>query len=135
MFSKNVQNGTKMLMDPLKEAVNKKKGNTSETDDAQDKIDNPDNVLLGRNWLRIDMTRIKFWNGEDKKCVPVIYQSPKWYPLVYDMNEEVQGKILLSYMLYKEEYSPQVENMMPRDLIPDGIRIKLALRTVGLRNC
>lgn len=113
-----------MLLDPLQKVVDEAMSTTGESD-----------VLLGRNWLRIDMTRIKFWKGKDKKCVPVIYQSPKWYPLVYDMNEEVQGKILLSYMLYREEYSPQVEDMMPRDLVPNGMRIKLALRTVGLRNC
>jgi hypothetical protein len=112
-----------MLFDPLQKDVDEAMSTTGESD-----------VLLGRNWLRIDMTRIKFWKGKNKKCVPVIYQSPKWYPLVYDMNEEVQGKILLSYMLYREEYSPQVEDMMPRDLVPNGMRIKLALRTVGLRN-
>jgi hypothetical protein len=63
--------------------------------------------------------------------VDVYYRKPKWYNIIYDVTEEHQGQLLLSYALIKKEEA----HLVPvEDIYPRGQVTKLNFFCIGLRN-
>lgn len=65
-------------------------------------------TLLGRYWLDLDVSRLKRFKKE-RGSIEIIYKEPKWVPLVYDKDQEAQGKLLMSYALIPKEDIEEVE--------------------------
>jgi hypothetical protein len=63
--------------------------------------------------------------------VEMIYKKPKWWNVVYDGVDEVQGKLLFGYVLIKKEDAYKVP-MEP--LYPECTPQKVHIFVVGLRD-
>ena len=61
----------------------------------------------------------------------IIYSKPKWIPIIYDKNQEVKGKILLSYCMIKKEDAEHVEN---GSIFPKGEFKPMTIFNIGVRN-
>lgn len=48
-------------------------------------------VLIGRIWITLEPNSILFQSSVDTKPVEMYYRKPKWYNIMYDATDEVQG--------------------------------------------
>lgn len=65
------------------------------------------------------------------EMVEMIYGKPKWWNVVYDGVDEVQGKLLFGYVLIKKEDAQKVPF---EPLYPECSKQKLHIFVVGLRD-
>lgn len=61
----------------------------------------------------------------------VYYKKPKWYNIIYDATDEVQGQLLLSYVLVRKE---QAEHVPLEKIYPASAKTRLHFFCIGLRN-
>jgi Ca2+-dependent lipid-binding protein len=47
--------------------------------------------LIGRVWITLEPNLIAFQSAPDQPTVDVFYRKPKWYNIIYDATDEVQG--------------------------------------------
>lgn len=61
----------------------------------------------------------------------MVYQKPKWWNMIYDGTDEVQGTLLVGYALIK---SADAHKIPEEKLYPEGKPEKLYIFCVGLRD-
>lgn len=61
----------------------------------------------------------------------IIYQRPKWIPIIYDKYQEVKGRILMSYCLIDNKHRDEVVN---GSIEPRYEPVYLKMYPLGLRN-
>ena len=63
-----------------------------------------DTSFLGRFWLQLDnfynkKNIKKFKANQEYKKIKMVWVKPIWYPLIYDRKSQVDGKLLMGYVL------------------------------------
>jgi len=61
--------------------------------------------------------------------VDIIYSKPKWIPIIYDKDQVVQGKILLSYCLIEKAKAKLVDHVS--NIKPKMAKVELAMFCLG----
>lgn len=61
----------------------------------------------------------------------MIYQKPRWWNMLYDGTDEVQGTLLVGYAIIKKS---EAHKIPLEDLYPDHSSQKIHMFCVGLRN-
>jgi hypothetical protein len=90
-------------------------------------------VLLGRYWLDIDLSKEKkYKDPQGSDDIPMIYGRPKWVPIIYDKEQVVQGKILLSYCLIEASKAKKVP--INPVIEPSWDQKRMTMFSIGIRN-
>lgn len=99
--------------------------------------------FLGRFWLLLE----NFYSAQNKrkylknfmvsadKSIPLVYVKPMWYPMIYDKKSQIDGKLLLGYVLMKREHYNQYGYIFKKiNIKPEVSKENISIYSFGVRN-
>lgn len=95
--------------------------------------------LLGRYWLMLNRKADKtlILNREKQDTISgITYWKPHWIPLIYDKEDKIDGRLLMSYAVVPEESFDKVSKYLgsSTSIVPKNSKEELRLYAFGVRD-